>query len=79
VFTPDKNLILVGESPGDVEDALVMLRRVGLDLTVGFLEGGIGSWINQGMKVSNVHSISGECRVSPGGGIKQGNMKCNVF
>ena len=58
VLPPDKNLILVGESPGDVEDAVVMLRRVGLDLTVGFLEGGIGSWINQGMKVSNLHSIS---------------------
>ncbi len=58
VLPPDKELILVGDNPGEIEEAVVMLRRVGLDRTVCFLEGGIDQWINQGRETADIKNMS---------------------
>jgi glyoxylase-like metal-dependent hydrolase (beta-lactamase superfamily II) len=41
ITPPDKDILLVSETPEQVREAMVWLRRVGLDKTVGYLKGGM--------------------------------------
>ena len=52
--------ILLVVSKGHEEEAVTRLSRVGFDHTLGYLEGGIESWINAGFETDAVHSISAE-------------------
>jgi len=58
VLPPDKPLLLVVESESDLDGAVLGLQRVGLDNMAGFLDGGMTGWINAGMDVGQVESIS---------------------
>lgn len=58
VLPPDRPLLLVGDNREEIEDAVIKLRRVGLDLAAGFLEGGMENWINRGMEIGTLQSIS---------------------
>ncbi len=58
VLPPDKPLLLVGDNKAEIEEAMIKLRRVGLDLIKGFLEGGMEGWINQGLETERLQSIS---------------------
>ncbi|MDT8357725.1 MAG: MBL fold metallo-hydrolase [Methanomicrobiaceae archaeon] len=55
---PDKEILLVTDSPSQAQEAAVMLRRVGLDHTVGYLDGGTHSWVTAGYAVDHVHQLS---------------------
>lgn len=60
IIPPDVNILLVGESPGQAEEAVVWLRRVGLDRTIGFLDGGMYDWAKAGLPTEHVHQLSAE-------------------
>ena len=60
IIPPDVNILLGGESPGQAEEAVVWLRRVGLDRTIGFLDGGMYDWAKAGLPTEHVHQLSAE-------------------
>jgi glyoxylase-like metal-dependent hydrolase (beta-lactamase superfamily II)/rhodanese-related sulfurtransferase len=50
--------ILLVVPEGRSEEAVTRLARVGYDNTLGYLEGGIQSWIDAGKKIEHIDSIS---------------------
>lgn len=55
---PDRDILLVADNPAQCRDAVTMLRRVGLDRTVGYLEGGTHAWVMAGCATDYVPLIS---------------------
>ena len=53
----DSNILLV-VAPQRAEEAVTRLSRVGIDNTLGFLEGGMEGWIKKGNNVESIKSIS---------------------
>jgi len=58
VLPPDKDILLVAESPGQAQDAIVALRRVGFDRIPAYLEGGMHDWVTAGLHIARVPLIS---------------------
>ncbi len=58
VLPPESEILLVADGPAQAEAAAVMLRRVGLDLTVGYLEGGTHAWAMAGYPTGHVPQVS---------------------
>ncbi|WOF17308.1 MBL fold metallo-hydrolase [Methanoplanus sp. FWC-SCC4] len=58
VLPPDKDILLVSDNPVQVDEAVLLLRRVGLDRTYGYLSGGTHAWVSQGYKTEHVHQLS---------------------
>lgn len=58
---PDiKQEILIIAEPGTEEEVVTRLSRVGYDHVIGFLDGGIQSWIKAGKEVDSIRSITVE-------------------
>ena len=57
MITDIQQEILLVTEPGREEEAVIRLSRVGYDHTIGFLEGGIESWINAGKEVDQLERI----------------------
>ncbi len=69
----DTPLVLVAENPSDVEPAVRRLARVGLDSVVGYLAGGMSSWLGSGYPVASTPQISAKTlkeELDSGTGIK---------
>ena len=49
-------LLVVNE--GEAKEAVTRLSRVGFDHTLGYLEGGMASWINSGKEIDTVNTIT---------------------
>ena len=60
VLPPEATILLVAESHSQAEEAVVWLRRVGLDRAVGYLEGGMYEWAKAGLPAEHVPQISAE-------------------
>ncbi len=58
MIPPDKPIMLVGEPESRAGDALTLLRRVGLDRVIGWLDGGMHSWNIAGLAEEHVPQIS---------------------
>ena len=58
VLPPDADMLLVAQTPQQAEDATVWLRRVGLDRTTGYLDGGMYRWARAGLPTAHVPQIS---------------------
>ncbi|MDL2315887.1 MBL fold metallo-hydrolase [Desulfovibrio sp. OttesenSCG-928-A18] len=58
VVPPKTRLVLVLDADGDFEQRLTELRRIGYDEVLGWLEGGMTAWINQGKAVESLRTIS---------------------
>ena len=58
VIPPDAELILVLEQEGDLEKVKNTLYNVGMDQIDGYLEGSQESWVNMGLPVEKVETIS---------------------
>lgn len=58
VLPPDKPLLLVLEQTGDLDAALLGLRRVGLDRVEGYLAGGMTAWANEGLPADHLPSLA---------------------
>lgn len=58
---PDlKQEILIVAEPGRETEVVTRLARVGYDFAVGYLEGGMNSWIAAGKETDSIKSISAE-------------------
>jgi hydroxyacylglutathione hydrolase len=60
IIPPERGILLVSESMGQAEEAVVWLRRVGLDNTIGFLDGKMHAWVNEGLPTNHVNQLSAE-------------------
>jgi len=58
VIPPEKEILLVVDKPEDAWRAAKMLRRVGIDKVVGFLDGSMFSWSKAGMPLDHVQQWS---------------------
>jgi len=60
VIPPDVNILLVVERPEQAEEAVVQLRLVGLDRTIGYLDGGMYEWAKAGLPMEHIPQLSAE-------------------
>ncbi len=60
VLPPDKDILMVSENAEQAREAVVWLRRVGLDRVMGFLEGGMYEWAKAGFPAAHVSQMSAE-------------------
>jgi rhodanese-related sulfurtransferase/glyoxylase-like metal-dependent hydrolase (beta-lactamase superfamily II) len=51
---------IVVAPPGREQEALLRLTRIGYDAALGFLEGGMASWVNAGHAVDVIDSVSAQ-------------------
>ena len=58
VVPPDKDILLVSSSGAEVSEAVDWLRRVGMDRTVGYLNGGTPAWAAAGLPLKHVSQLS---------------------
>ena len=58
VLPPEKDVLLVTDNQQQAEEAVVMLRRVGLDHAVGYLDGGTHAWVAAGYETGHVPQLS---------------------
>jgi glyoxylase-like metal-dependent hydrolase (beta-lactamase superfamily II)/rhodanese-related sulfurtransferase len=60
VVPPDKDILLVTSNSAEVTEAIEWLRRVGMDRTVGFLNGGTPTWATSGLPLKHVPQLSSQ-------------------
>lgn len=53
----DRDILLVAEDPERVEESRTRLARVGIERVVGYLEGGLASWVAEGRPVEQVPQV----------------------
>jgi len=58
VLPPDRDILLVADSPAQAREAVVRLHRVGLDRAVGYLVGGTHAWALAGYSTDSVPQLS---------------------
>lgn len=58
VIPPEKDLILILEQENHFDRVKNTLHHVGLDQVVGYLEGSAESWVNAGLPVEHIETIS---------------------
>lgn len=58
VIPPDKNILLVTPHRISAEEVALWLRRVGLDNSYGYLEGGMFEWSKDGLPSRHVYQVS---------------------
>lgn len=58
ILPPEKEILIVGGSFEQAQEAAVWLRRVGLDRAVGYLEGGIFAWAAAGLPMEHICQLS---------------------
>lgn len=58
VLPPDKRILLVAHTAAQAEEAAVLLRRVGLDGTAGYLDGGMFAWAVAGLPTAHTGLLS---------------------
>jgi hydroxyacylglutathione hydrolase len=60
ILPPETEILLVSESVSQAEEAVIQLRRVGLDRTIGYLEGGMYEWAKAGLAAQHICQLSAE-------------------
>jgi len=60
ILPPETEILLVSENVSQAEEAVIQLRRVGLDKTVGYLEGGMYEWAKAGLAAQHICQLSAE-------------------
>jgi len=60
VVPPDKDILLVTSDAPQVSEAVDWLRRVGMDRTVAYMEGGMAAWALAGLPMSRVPQLSAQ-------------------
>lgn len=58
ILPPETEILLVSENASQAEEAVIQLRRVGLDRTIGFLDGGMYEWAKAGLITQHVCQLS---------------------
>ncbi len=75
VVPPDKDILLVTSSGAEVGEAVDWLRRVGLDRTVGFLDGGTPASATAGLPLKHIPLLSSQ---ELGQAVQQGGRRAVV-
>jgi len=60
MLPPGKDILIVGNSFEQAQEASVWLKRVGLDQAVAYLDGGMFAWAVEGLPMSHVRQLSAE-------------------
>ncbi len=60
VLPPEKKILMVAESYEQAKEAVLWMQRVGMDQTVGYLDGGLHNWAAMGYPVDKVPQMSPE-------------------
>jgi hydroxyacylglutathione hydrolase len=60
ILPPGKDIVVVGNSFEQAQEAAVWLKRVGLDRAVACLDGGMFSWAVEGLSTAHVRQLSAE-------------------
>jgi len=60
ILPPEKDIMIVAETFEQAKEANILLRRVGLDRTEGYLEGGMFAWAKAGLATEHVRQLSAE-------------------
>ncbi len=60
VVPPDRDILLVTSDAGQVSEAVDWLRRVGMDRTVAYLEGGMAAWATAGLPTRHLPQLSAQ-------------------
>jgi hydroxyacylglutathione hydrolase len=60
ILPPGKDILIVGSSFEQAQEAAVWLKRVGLDRAVAYLEGGMFAWAVEGLRTAHVRQLSAE-------------------
>jgi len=60
ILPPGKDIMIVGNSFEQAQEAAVWLKRVGLDRAVAYLEGGMFAWAVEGLPTAHVRQLSAE-------------------
>ncbi len=58
ILPPDRDLLLVAPDAAAAQTAAGLLRRVGVDRVVGFLEGGMFEWAKAGLPLATIPQLS---------------------
>ena len=60
ILPPAADILLIAESAGQAADATTLLRRVGLDRVIGYLDGGMYEWAKAALPLEHVKLLSVE-------------------
>ena len=60
ILPPDRDILIVSDSPEEVEEATRWLQKVGLDRVTGYLDGGMVSWVKEGLLTEHIGLFSAE-------------------
>lgn len=60
ILPPGKDIMIVGSSFEQAQEASVWLKRVGLDRAVAYLEGGMFAWAVAGFSTAHIRQLSAE-------------------
>jgi len=60
VLPPDKDILIVADSSEEAKEIAIWLSRVGLDRTLGFLDGGMFEWAKEGLPMEHVPQLTVE-------------------
>lgn len=58
VLPPENDLMIVSTTREQAQEAVIALQRVGLDRTVGYLDGGMFEWAKSGLPADHVNQLS---------------------
>jgi rhodanese-related sulfurtransferase len=60
ILPPGKNILLVANNLEQVNEAAILLRRVGFDSVLGYLDGGMFDWVTMGFPTEHIGQLSVE-------------------
>lgn len=60
VVPHQKTILLIGDCQGTTEQSVIRLLRIGYDNIIGYLQGGIKTWTENGGEFAEMHQISAE-------------------
>ncbi len=60
VLPPDRGILLVVDNQAQAEEATLWLRRVSLDNVLGYLDGGLFAWSNEGLPADHINQLSAD-------------------
>ena len=60
ILPPNQNILIVADSLAEAREAGVLLKRVGLDRAIGYLDGGMYAWAKEGFPANHVTQISAD-------------------
>ena len=58
ILSDDKPIVLIAQTPADLDETRLQLIRIGFDRIEGFLDGGMDAWQNAGLPIEQLATMS---------------------